>query len=367
MKILYIAPLPPPITGQSLVSKVLLDDISTWSQVDVIDLKKKNFKEGLDGVSRILEIASVLKKVFLKHRSSSVVYITVAESLAGNLKDLLIYFLCFFRLKTVVIHLHGGTIREKLWIRRRVLFRINRFFIGKLGAVIISGNSHQEIFNDFVEPERIYIIPNFSLDYLFVNKALINKKFMFSDNTIKVLYMSHMIPKKGYMKLLDAFFLLDNVTRDNFRIDFVGAFDTDKEKEEFINKIENQKNIRYHGVVNDQNKKILFQDAHIFCLPTSYLEGQPISILEAYASGCVILTTGQPGILDIFEHKKNGFLILPEPESIASALVEINKKKQDLEQIGLNNNSQACSLYRIQKYAHSIRLVLEKVDIQNKI
>jgi glycosyltransferase involved in cell wall biosynthesis len=63
----------------------------------------------------------------------------------------------------------------------------------------------------------------------------------------------------------------------------------------------------YHGdssaciIVDGPGKKNLFSEAHIFCLPTYYpYEGQPIAILEAFASGCVVITTNHSGISDFF-------------------------------------------------------------------
>ena len=50
MKILFIAPLPPPITGHSLVSKVLLDYIVQKDEVFIVNLSKDSLKEGVGGI-----------------------------------------------------------------------------------------------------------------------------------------------------------------------------------------------------------------------------------------------------------------------------------------------------------------------------
>lgn len=77
-----------------------------------------------------------------------------------------------------------------------------------------------------------------------------------------------------------------------------------------MSKISKIKNIFYYGVVSGEKKRELLWDAHIFCLPTYYkFEAQPLAILEAYASGCVVLTTPQGGIKDIFINEKNGLYI----------------------------------------------------------
>lgn len=51
----------------------------------------------------------------------------------------------------------------------------------------------------------------------------------------------------------------------------------------------------------------LFVESHVFVLPTYYLfEGQPIGIIEAYAAGCVVVTTRHSNICDIFSGSING-------------------------------------------------------------
>ena len=68
--------------------------------------------------------------------------------------------------------------------------------------------------------------------------------------------------------------------------------------------------------VEGEEKRNLLKQSHIFCLPTFHkFEGQPISILEAYASGCIVLTTANGGINEIFKNGTNGFLVnMDKPE-----------------------------------------------------
>jgi glycosyltransferase involved in cell wall biosynthesis len=55
--------------------------------------------------------------------------------------------------------------------------------------------------------------------------------------------------------------------------------------------------LKYHGVVHGKIKEQLFHQADIFVLQTSYkIEGVPLALLEAMASGCAVLTTQHNGI-----------------------------------------------------------------------
>jgi glycosyltransferase involved in cell wall biosynthesis len=358
MKILFIAPLPPPVTGHSIVSRVLLDELEHSHHAEVIDLSKESFKEGVDGFKRILQICKVLRDVFVKKKGVNVIYITIAESLAGNIKDLFIYLICFNKLSKLFIHLHGGTIKRQLWDRNAFLYTINKFFIRRMGGAIISGNSHLPIFANILPAEKIHIVPNFAQDYLFVNEKDISEKF--SGNTLKILYMSNLIPKKGYSDLAHAFFAMPEDLKRRVRVDFAGAFESEEAKEAFLNKIRGEERITYHGIVGGDEKRSLFSAAHIFCLPTSYFEGQPISILEAYASGCVVMTTGQSGIYDIFEHEENGIEIIPHsPESIVNAVSKIVDDNDRMEKIAQHNLKIAIAKYRTHIYQTAIRKMLE--------
>ncbi|EMY15973.1 glycosyltransferase, group 1 domain protein [Leptospira weilii str. Ecochallenge] len=112
-------------------------------------------------------------------------------------------------------------------------------------------------------------------------------------------------------------------------------------------------------MIDDTKKKELFEKAHIFCLPTMFFEGQPISILEAYAAGCVVITTGQSGILDIFTDQVNGFQIRENSsESIMKILSNLLVERKSLLKIALHNNRSAVEKYRVATYTSNLKNVI---------
>lgn len=361
MNILYIAPLPPPITGHSLVSEALKDELIKHHAVDIVDLSKDSFKEGVDGLKRIAEVSGIIKLVWQYKRNADVIYLTISESLAGNIKDIIIYIVCFGKLRNTYIHLHGGSIKRMLWDKNRLLARVNRFFIKRLAGVIVTGKSHVSIFKDIISPEKIHIVPNFAPEFLYLEPADVRAKFKVAK-PLRILYMSNLIPKKGYLDLLDAFLKMDESLQNQVEIDFAGAFDSEEAKRIFTDKISGLAQVRYHGKVDHFPKKELFNRAHVFCLPTSYFEGQPVSILEAYASGCVVVTTGQDGIRDIFANNVNGFEIEPEaPLSIISVLKRLLNMDPDLLcDISLCNLAEAREKYRLPIYCNKAVEILTR-------
>lgn len=345
MNILFIAPIPPPINGQSLYAEVLLERLKGKAKVDIVNMAKSSHIDGLTSLTRIIEVLRFFIKIKQLNRRADVIYLHISESIFGNLKDLVIYFLCRKNINKFIIHLHGGSFEKQVLSNNYLLRLLNSFYIKKMKGVIVLGKSHVEIFSSIVPLSRISIVPNFSLDDYFVTRKEIDEKSKKSE-ILKILYLSNMIPKKGYMKLLQAFFLLDDSYRTKIQIDFAGRFNSFSNQEDFLNNIQDFLNLKYHGIVNGKQKERLLKEAHIFVLPTSYNEGQPISILEAYASGCIVLVTQMGGIPDIFSNRINGlYLESDSPFEIANKLIYIIDNFYELGGISKTNNKSAKSFF----------------------
>src|SRR5262245_41555167 len=168
MRILVVAPLPPPITGHSLAAQVLVEGLRPFHDVDVVDLSDGSRHDGTVTTNRLVAVGKALAAVQRGQRAADAIYVTLSESLAGNAKDLLIYCLCARRLERVYLHLHGGTIGRELFERYGAVKRVNAAFIRSMAGVIISGPSHENIFAGMIDGERIHTVPNFAHDSLFV-------------------------------------------------------------------------------------------------------------------------------------------------------------------------------------------------------
>ena len=361
MKILFIAPLPNPINGQSKASKVLLDKlIIEENNISIVDLSKKSLKTGISSLNRVFEVFNVLIKVWKKRKKNDIIYFSLAESFFGNLRDLFIYTLCYRNIDKIFIHMLGGAGMKLILEGEGLRNKINRFFIKKIGGVIVEGDVNFSVFSKVVNENKIHIVPNFAEDFLFVKDEEIKAKFLNKSN-IQILYLSNLIHGKGYAELVDAYAELNENDKKRINIVFAGGFGTEKNKNKFLKRIKSFEGLKYVGKFIDGDKKRkLYCQSQVFCLPTYYpFEGQPISILEAYATGCVVITSDHSGIPYIFSDKKNGYIVEKKSvpslkKAIENTLLNIN----NLEDIAFHNRNEAVKKYRTSIYQDKIMKIL---------
>jgi len=361
--ILFIGPLPPPITGQSLACQVFYDGLQPQHHVELINLSKAGFTQGVSSGGRVFEVLDILWRVLRKRWRADVIYLTVSESFAGNLKDVLIYLICVGQLRRMVIHLHGGAGMADIMGGRRPLQRwLNAVFVKRLGAVIVLGRTHTAIYRGIVSDARLHTVPNFAVDDLFATMEQVQAKFLRPD-PLRLLFLSNLLPGKGHDELVTAFFALPDEARHSLELDFAGGFESEAQKSDFLRRIDGAANIRYHGTVTGDRKKQLFHRAHVFCLPTYYpYEGQPISILEAYASGCAVIATDHSGIGDIFRDGVNGLQVAKQSApDLARAIGQALAAPGQLSRMAQTNLETAVARYKTSDYRQALTNIMAMV------
>ena len=180
---------------------------------------------------------------------------------------------------------------------------------------------------------------------------------------MRILYLSNMIPEKGYIYLKDAVQNLNSILDKKLYLDFAGNFITEEDKIKFLASISDDPYINYHGVVHGENKRQLLIRSHIFALPTFYpYEGQPISIIEAYAAGCAVLTTDHSGIFDIFTPALNGWQVdKASQKSVEAALAYCLANKAEVKKVGQFNAASAREKFTTERYNDELLSIMENL------
>ncbi len=342
IRLLVVGPVPPPVTGQSVATKGLLEHLHTRSdfKVGVVNTSKRSFAMGVFTVARFVALLRIVLCVRRLRREFDLLYLSLSQSFGGNLRDLAI--LRMWKPKRFVVHLHGGGIGQNLFQRRRIARLLNRRAYRReaLGAAIVLSPSLGTNFSGIVPAKKICSVPNYcDADLLVPERRVVEKQS--SAGPLTVLYLSNMIPSKGYKRLAQSYKLLPQETQARVRMVFAGRFEDERGEREFIRRYCRPGSIEYRGTVLAQEKARLLAESHIFALPTFYPpEGQPISMLEAYAAGQVVLTTYHGGIKDIFRHGKNGLVLhRADSKDIAEAIDEIAgpQGQQFRVDVGLHN------------------------------
>jgi glycosyltransferase involved in cell wall biosynthesis len=365
LKILIIAPLPPPVTGQSLAVQVIVEALSDKKSIYVVNTSKQEFDQGLNSLARFLKVGSSLLQIVRNSRQASVIYLNVSQSVAGNLKDFLTYLICWRKLNKMVIHLHGGAGMRVLMSDKHPLLRaLNTFFLKRVGAVVVLGDRLKDIYAGVVAPEKLHAVPNFANDEFFVAPEVIDAKFS-NTQPLRLLFLSNLLPGKGHQELLSALAQLPVAQRSQFHLDFAGGYESQEDEVRFRQQVQAVDNlsVKVHGVVQGEHKRQLLKQAHLFCLPTYYpYEGQPISILEAYASGCAVMTTDHSGIFDTFTPGVNGLEVSPrKPGTIVQALEHALAEPHALRTFAKTNNQHAQEKYRASIHLEALEKIIFSV------
>jgi glycosyltransferase involved in cell wall biosynthesis len=123
---------------------------------------------------------------------------------------------------------------------------------------------------------------------------------------LKLLFFSRIHKDKGIYETLDAFQKL-RYNFPNLQLTIAGKGPELKNIKQYVEN-NNLSNIKLAGFATGTEKVSLFQNAHIFVLP-SYSEGMPSAVLEAFAFGLPVVATKVGGLKDIFKDQQNGFFV----------------------------------------------------------
>jgi len=177
------------------------------------------------------------------------------------------------------------------------------------------------------EIERLY---NFPSDRIYVvgagyNELLFSQSLKPEPRPIQLVYAGKLSRAKGVPWLLRS---LSNIDYPSWQLHLVGG-GSGEEKKECLNLAQNLGGrVQTYGAIPQQQLAKIMKQSHIFILPSFY-EGLPLVVLEAFASGCRVIATDLPGIIEIFRNIKNTNYIrlvkTPRLHSIDSPLPEDEK------------------------------------------
>ncbi|MHA4984949.1 glycosyltransferase family 4 protein [Cetobacterium somerae] len=334
--IIMIGQFPGQLNGLTIANQTLEKGLKKSYQIEKIDLSLKLEFENKEEQGKFkfkkfcLIICKMLRDIKKMLKSNGkVVYMTPGQSFLGFMRLSPYMLICIIKNAPYYNHIHGGYFRKMYNSQSKFKKILLDFFLKNSTGVIVLGNSLKNMFDEILPEDKIFVCENGVQDNVIATEQEITKKVeeYKKDTKKRILYLSNLMIEKGVLDLLEA---SEKFTDDEIELNLAGAIEPNvKNKvEEYLKKYPNK--IKYHGIVKGKYKKKLLQENYIFILPTYYSnEGQPISILEAYAAGCAVITDESTGgIKDIFSNGINGISIKSKDvDSIYSGIKFIDESK----------------------------------------
>ncbi len=341
---ILVGPTPPPYVGQSLSFGMLIEGFEGCSLPHtVVDLcpREEIFASGKWSFYRAWEYIPILFKYALKvpgRRKN--VYLTIAGSRVGLLRDAMMVFWATLWRCRMTVHLKGGNYDDFYAAQPRWLKWLIRAMLRQTDAILVLSEHLRKMY-DF-EPalkDRIHVVHN---GLPFVSDDLpASGKHLKAAGPIRLLYLSNLIESKGYFDVLEAVRIMVKEYGLNVKCRFCGSFlksaaddvrvkSAEQAKQlfmDFVREHDLGEAVEYVGMVTGKQKQQELRDADFFVLPTNYnIEGQPVCMIEAIAYGCVMIATRYRALPDMVVEGRNGsFVEYQKPRQIADAVGAISR------------------------------------------
>ena len=323
-KILFFGKLPPPYTGENVVSHSILKlleadfDITILNTSGSIEKKEGLFKKINYFTNQILYVFRSfvrLNNVLKKEKKFKFLYFSGSSSLFGNLSDYILVHICRKHVEKIICHLHRGNFKDNFTKFR--FFNAGKYLSNNIDKFIFLSKSLSNDVRDHIPEAKREVLSNPIDKYILLTEAEFKNKLelLKSKNRFIITYLSNFILSKGYMEIVEALKLLPAEIKDKLLVRFIGEWiDSDIEKNTFFQSIHSKElssSIEYIGPLKVREKiKNLLIESDIFCLPSYYaLEAQPVSIIEAMNAGNAIISTVHASIPEYVDNYKFGLLI----------------------------------------------------------
>ncbi len=352
---MLIGPFPDPITGVSLANRTVLQCLKECESFrpDYINTSYPEFEEGIGTFtwSKFFFYSS-LNLQFHKLIQADAIYITPGQTFYGVLKYALFIIFSSLLNKEIILHIHGNHLRNEYESLSGIKKKIFHFLLSKGTKGIVLSETLRKNLSPFMEEKRIHVLFNFAEGYLV--DAENEKDF----SGMRIVYLSSLMKEKGIFILLEALLELEK-RKINYQARIAGNMDP-KSKEAILAVMGKLKNTVYLGTVEGTEKKRLLQWSNVFVLPTFYkMEGQPISIIEAMATGNLIVSNRLEGIMDLMRHKEQGFFLKDNStENLVETLIFIDKNMDLTQKIALNNKDYFLKDFTLSRFREQLLKIL---------
>lgn len=298
IRVTIVAPGPQSEGGIRSVVERILPRFESSDEFEVVWLASQRSGSAVAKLFCLLK--SLVKALYYLPRSDVVhLHGTVGMSLLR--KSVFIWLARVTRCK-VIFHFHAPqAVFEHFFAKPGLLRAYSRLTLKQCDALVVLSESWGETVRSEFPESNIVVIYNPVADSLEASKG---------DGTASrnILYLAHLIRRKGFDDLIQAFALIAESVPDA-RLVFCGSGEVEH-AQRLSAELGVANRVEFRGWISAEEKTVELANAAVFCLP-SYDEGLPMGILEAMSSGVAIVTTPVGGVPDVLTHERNALLVNP--------------------------------------------------------
>jgi len=307
------------VGGQSVQADLLAqnwqNDPEVSARIIVIDPPFPRFLSWADnvpGLRTILREPIYLASLWRGLKGGDVAHIFSASYWSFLIAPVPAYLIARLRGQKTLIHYHSGEAEDHL---RR--FRSGAFFLRGADSLIVPSGYLVNVFKRFGLNSQV--VPNVA-DL---------SRFTFR---LRRPLRPHLVCTRGF----HPYYGLDVVVRafaevqreyPEARLDLVGGGETEQQIRSLVSELK-LSNIEFAGITSRQNVPGYYDRADIF-INASTVDNMPVSIVEAFASGTPVVSTGPEGIRYLVEHERTGLLSPPNDAlALASNVLRILRDQE---------------------------------------
>ena len=291
--VLYIGP---DIKGKGGIASVLA---SYEKMIPAFHYMSSNSRKGtIMGVFALMKLMLLLP-YFCYLKGIKIVHIHGASRKSFVRKSIIIRFAKLMRRK-VIFHCHGGEFKSYVAeVGESKVLNV----LSKCDAIVVLSQKWVDYFKGDLGLKNVFVINNI------VEPAQLFDENLKPTKELKLLFLGAICDNKGIFDLLDV--IATNKAEFIGRIKlYIGGNGEVERLQSVILQKQLGEIVEYVGWVTGEDKNRLLKDCDIVMLP-SYIEGLPITLLEAMAYAKPSITTNVGGIPEIVESGKNGVIITP--------------------------------------------------------
>ena len=332
-RLLVVGDLPPPTHGQSIQFSLLCKHLPRHGfACHIVNIARKSASPWERfSIARAAEVAAALGRVGMALLAGERrMYFILALSKVGLARDVLLIWMAWLAGCRIAAHVHSGGYDGFYqaqgglgrWLIRRSLRRVARIIVNSEGLRAMFA------FDERLPARTVAIASGAEVP----GPVPASGRTAPRSRPLRLLFLSNMIPAKGYNEALDAVALLHETL--SVSAVFAGRFVATPDDPLALSEVEAEtlfrRRIEQHGLTDavcyageavGSRKWELLAASDVLLLPTRLAEASSIAILEAMAHGCVVIASKRGGIPETVVDGETGLLLdAPTPAAIAAAV-----------------------------------------------